>query len=632
MLALLLLLVFMFTVFDWNWVRPGIERYLSHTSQRRVHFDSLQVRFSSTLAPTVILRGVEIENAPWAARRPFARVGEVRFVFDTLRTLFDDDQSVVSHLILIDADVDLERQADGLRNWRLRKPEYRGPGKYKVLRLEARNSRIRFVNREIGLDLEASSAAAPPAAAGAAGPPLPSRIRFSGHYAGTPFDGDLLTANELSLQETGEFFPLRGTGSADGARLELDGRIADFFRVGALDAQARISGTSLRGLSPFVRTALPASPPFRAAGRLRISQTRYALEDFHGTLGESDLAGSASLSRKAERRHWDAQLRSRQLRWADLRALADGSPVVQGGAEARSGNTAAHRVTPADHVLPRQPWPVARLRAEDGQLRLEVARFVVPAFPALQSLEARAQLKDGVLTVAPFDLGIAGGHATGQVSFDATRAPAVASVRLQARQLSLESLTASYPAASAGGALGAHLELSGVGDSLAALLASAGGSLVATVENGRISNLLDAKLGLNGGKLLWLKLAGDRSIALRCATVALDFRAGVGRSRSLLLDSDQTRVNGSAIIDLRQEHFDLLLRPQAKQGRVFALGSAIHASGSFRQAGFEITKGDMPAPQGEAGAADCAPAAATGLAAPARAHANPAATRALAAR
>jgi len=616
--TLLLAMVLLLTVFDWNWVRPGIERYLSHTSQRRVHFDDLRVRISNTLAPTVILRGVEIENAPWAARRPFARVGEVRFVFDTLRTLFDD-QSVVSHLILIDAEVDMERQADGLRNWRLRQPEYRGPGKYKVLRLEARNSRIRFVNHGIGLELEASSETAPAEPAGTAGPPLPNRIRFSGRLQGTPFTGDLLTAYEMSLQETGDFFPLRGHGSADGARLDLDGRIADFFRMGALDARVRVSGSSLAGLSPFVRLTLPASPAYQGTGRVRISRERYAVEDFHGKLGASDLDGSASVSRDSERRRWQARLRSGLLRWEDLRGLLRGA---EGGARAPAA---------AARVFSPETWNLERLRSEDGDFDLDVAHLSVPEFPALESLRARAELKNGELRLAPFDLGMAGGHAQGRLEFDARSAPAGLRLELEARALSVERLTANFPQAGAGGAMMARLKLVAGGDSPAALMGSASGSASAALRDGRISNLLDAKLGLNGGKLLWLKLAGDRAITLRCAAVALDFRDGVGRSRSLLLDSDQTRVNGSATIDLRQERFDLLLRPQAKQGRVFALGSAIHASGSFRQAGFEIAKGDAPTPQGEAGAADCAPAAATGPAAPARAHADQAAKRAFAA-
>ena len=44
----LLLLVFAL-LFDWNWVRPAVTRYLSHTSQRSVEIDDLHISFSPTL-------------------------------------------------------------------------------------------------------------------------------------------------------------------------------------------------------------------------------------------------------------------------------------------------------------------------------------------------------------------------------------------------------------------------------------------------------------------------------------------------------------------------------------------------------------------------------------------------------
>ncbi len=63
---------------------------------------------------------------------------------------------------------------------------------------------------------------------------------------------------------------------------------------------------------------------------------------------------------------------------------------------------------------------------------------------------------------------------------------------------------------------------------------------------GRISNLLDAMLGLNGGKVVWLKLTGDRDIALNCASAVIDFKNGIGKSRELILDTAQTCAPAAA--------------------------------------------------------------------------------------
>src|SRR5688572_872001 len=126
LLALLLAIVVLVALFDWNWLRQPLERYLVHKSGREVRIGDLHVALGLNLQPTVRVRDVYIENAPWAAaKRPFATAGEARFTV-SLRTVLDD-RVLVSRLVLLDADVEMERQADGLRNWRLRDPESRGP-------------------------------------------------------------------------------------------------------------------------------------------------------------------------------------------------------------------------------------------------------------------------------------------------------------------------------------------------------------------------------------------------------------------------------------------------------------------------------------------------------------------------
>src|SRR5262249_9482368 len=142
--------------FDWNWFRPALERYVSEKSGRDVRADDLHVSIGLTLEPTVRLRGVRIPNAPWASlRTPMAVAGEAQFTF-SLSSLWGR-RPVVTRLVLHDADVDLERAADGRRNWRLTEPYYRGPPRINVLTLEAHRSKIRYSNREIDLLVETAA-------------------------------------------------------------------------------------------------------------------------------------------------------------------------------------------------------------------------------------------------------------------------------------------------------------------------------------------------------------------------------------------------------------------------------------------------------------------------------------------
>ncbi|MDB5805054.1 MAG: hypothetical protein JWN73_2376 [Betaproteobacteria bacterium] len=579
--GVVLLLVLALLFFPWNWARPAIMRYLSQTSQRSVEAEDLHVHFSPSLAPTIRLRGVRVQNAPWADKRPMANVGEVTFTFKSLWTLFDD-QSLVALLELKDADVDLERQPDGLRNWRLRDPEYRGPGKYLIQRVEAHNSRLRVAHRGLKLDVTMQSSPGED--------DLPTRIRFAGNYAGSPFSGDLLTSTIFSLQLTQEFFPLRGHAESAATRFDMDGRMADFLKIGAIDAQIRVAGPSLDKLHPFLRGQPPASHPYQARGHLNVDQDAFTFERFDGKIGATDIAGSISATRQG-RRVWHADLRSELAHTADFSSLS--FPKAEDhGASPRGAGAAA----PGGRVIPDEHLAAERLQTIDAQVKLAVKKIDSPEWPALQGLNATADLRDGVLKLAPFDIAIAGGHASGQLDFDSRQRPAASHANIELRNLQLSQLIAKMrTAGSTAAPLAARVDLRGRGDTVAALLGSASGSATISMAPGRISNLLDAMLGLNGGKVVWLKLTGDHDIALNCASAVIDFRNGVGRSRELLLDTEQTRASGNATIDLRAERFDLLLTPQAKQSRLFALGSAIHAQGSFRHAEYSIAKGEAAA-------------------------------------
>src|SRR5579859_456205 len=283
-------------LFDWNWFRHPLERALSESSHREIRIGDLQVHIGISLEPTVRLRDVYVENARWADKRAAAVAGEASFTF-SLRSVWDG-RPVISRLVLKDAVLDMERQADGLRNWRLRDPEDRGPGRIKVLRLEAHRTTIRFVRRDIGLDV---TAAASPAQTGADGrepdASRPTRIDFKGVFGDEAFSGEFLTGEQLTFLDTGESFLLRGHASAATSRLDVDGSIADLLGPSAIDAKVRLAGHSLSQLHSFLPTTLPASRPYEFESRVRLTTDDISLSELQGKIGHSDLAGAIRFDR-----------------------------------------------------------------------------------------------------------------------------------------------------------------------------------------------------------------------------------------------------------------------------------------------------------------------------------------------
>ncbi|MBS0339223.1 MAG: AsmA family protein, partial [Proteobacteria bacterium] len=74
----MLLLLVALALFDWNWVRPPIERYISQKTQREFRMADLHVRLG--LTPTIRMRGVYFGNADWSKEdKPMAKVEQIEF-------------------------------------------------------------------------------------------------------------------------------------------------------------------------------------------------------------------------------------------------------------------------------------------------------------------------------------------------------------------------------------------------------------------------------------------------------------------------------------------------------------------------------------------------------------------------
>jgi len=562
LLGVLLLLVVGVVLFDWNWLRRPVEDYLTERSGREVRIGHLQVEVGLALEPTVTLRDVHIQNATWADKRPFADAGEVALTF-SLRSVWAG-HPVISRLLLVDADINLEREADGRRNWRLRDPDNLERGRTRILHLEARRSRIRFIRRD-DYQFEIVAESHPlESVEQVEGKQLTQRVEFHGELRGTKFAGEALTGDVLTLRESGELFPIRGHVTAEGARLEVAGEIADLFRPTAMRGQVRLSTESLSRLHAFVPGRLPATKPFALDARIEQSEGRFSLTQVRARLGGTAMAGEASLDTTGERSLLQASLASDSANTSDFDFLV-----------------------PKDKA---DPEAVAR-KAFDAQVQLHARKLTVPGMSAVQSAKVAAHLTNGVLALKPVDIGLAGGNVTGTVEWDSTKQPASVEANLEARDVRLESLLAgSRLERRMAGPLAAHIDVRGRGESVADLLAGVSGRVEASVQNAVISNLVDAALNMDLAKIMRALVTGDKAVGINRVDVAFDFDHGLGQARNIFFDSEQTRATGTGRIDLRDKTLDVLITPKPKKPRILALDSSIRVDGRIARPRIHMEK------------------------------------------
>ncbi|MGY4831591.1 AsmA family protein [Sphaerotilaceae bacterium SBD11-9] len=558
-LGLLAALVLLVALFDWNWLRPGLERYLSHTAGRAVRAADLHLSLDADLQPVVRLRGVHVDNAPWAdTRKPFVHAGELRFTFDW-KSLFEDIR-LIHHLVLIDAEINLERRADGLRNWRLTQPDYRGRGRIRLLALEPHNSRLSFAHEGVALVLQSQATELPQPEG-----PLTQKVSFSGSFRGAPFEGEALAGPVLTLLQTGRAFPLRGRAQTAQTVLQLDGEVADLAQLGGIDAKVQLSGPSLSQLKTFFPDPpWPTTQPYRAQAQLKREGNKFDARALRINLARSDVAGAVSYHAQDKRTTVRATLRSERLDSADLPSLKRKGP-------------------PGQRVLPGKALPLEQLDEMDAVFDWDIEALHIQPLRPLQGVRTHATLDHHKLQVAVKAAELAGGTLTGQFTLDTRLRTPEVRIEAQARALRLQTLWPAMPEnARVDAPLDAHLQLTGQGHSLATWANSAGGQASVTLGSGTLSKRLAAQLSLNLGKLFGSLFDGDGAVALHCAALAIDVKDGVATTRQISLDTEKARVEGQGQLNAHDETWWVLLTPQKKRRfEPLTLGKSIRLEGSF---------------------------------------------------
>ena len=553
----LLLVVTGALAFDEVWMRPLLQRYVRSHAGRRIDFDTLHLGLDRALQPTIGFGNLTIENAAWASSHdPLVRA--TRFVATFTWSSLWRRPILISRMTLDDADLDLEIQADGLRNWRLTQPEYRGPGQVRVQTLDAQRVRARYVHGGLGLEMTAQigprSSAAP--AAGASAPLANQPVAIHGARHGTAFEAQLAVGGVPTFYDTGDWFALQGTLKTAQARLAAQGRVHDLIQLGGLEGAVQAEGAQLGELAAvFGRGALNLPPqPGRVVMQLSKAGDHWHLGDLAAHLADSDVAGTldyGSGKSDGSRPTLRASFTSERIDLAPWRAhrLPSAAPAASAGGLATAPDTALD-------------WRIASVQG----LPLKVGDVHLV-------LNARA----GTWRADPLVATVAGGHVAGTGAYDASAQPPRASADLRITGLALDRVGPRKLT----GQLDLEAALTMQGDSTAALLASTDGTLEAQLHHASLPAALEAKLGLDGGRWLRAVVADEARVPVTCSTLAMRFDRGIGTVRRFGLETANVRLDGTGRVDLPARSLDLTLTPQRKHSALFALDRSVRVSGTF---------------------------------------------------
>ncbi|OGQ88177.1 MAG: hypothetical protein A2512_02430 [Deltaproteobacteria bacterium RIFOXYD12_FULL_56_24] len=585
------ILVLLFLVlFDWNWFRAPIESYVFQKTGRHLKIEG-DINVALGFSPTIRIGKMSYENPEWSQEKQMASVEGLEFV-PNLRSLFDR-VIIVERLRVVDGDVLLERSKDGKRNWVFGKSDDPEAPVPEIRSLTIDHGVIRWRDGLEDLDARAEVRTE---AQDAHGRPqrLPTVIAFSGKYKGLPFSGSARAGSVLGLRDSGVAFPLQASGKIGKNSFEIDGSFVDLGQLAEVDARVKIAGPDWSRLYPIVPVPLPHSPHFSIEGRFKNQGAKYAYENFKGIIGGSDINGTAVFTPKQPRPHLAAAFHSKILDLKDLGPMigihSSGAADKGRGPVSSEGKMAGVPAAPA-RVLPNEPFRLERLHAIDADVTLTAGQIRRPKGLALEDLTATMKLADGVLTLAPLNFGFAGGNIVSNITLNAKQDPIAAQATISLRALRLNKLFPTVKLMKVSeGAMGAKIKISGRGNSLAAMLATATGEGSFATSGGKLSNLLVEFLGLDGGEIIKFLVVGDRETAIRCGAASFEIKDGLATSRSIVLDTADTQIEGSGDVNLRAEQLDLILKPHPKDVSILVVRSPIHITGNFAKPKVSVDK------------------------------------------
>ncbi|MNJ22184.1 putative assembly protein [compost metagenome] len=607
LLLVLTLLVIAIATFDWNRVKPTLNAKVSEALHRPFAINgNLDVRWQREPEqggwrawlpwPHFIAEDLTLGNPDWLKEPQMVSLKRVEFRLAPLPLLFQ--QVVIPRIDLNQPTAKLKRLADGRANWTFDfgpKDDQTEPSNW-VLDIGA----IGFDQGRVNID-DHTLKTSVDVVIDPLGKPIPFSdivgkataqkagaaqdyafgLKVKGRYKGQPLSGNGKIGGLLALQDASQPFPLQADMQIADTRIALAGTLTDPRNLGALDLRLRLSGASLGNLYPLTGVTLPDSPPYSTDGHLLAKLHEpggafFRYQGFNGKIGDSDIQGDLTFVSSQPRPKLSGKLVSNQLLFKDL------APLIGADSNAEQKARGGASKQPAGKVLPVEEFRTERWRTMDADVTFSGKRIVHSEALPFTDLSSHFLLDDGVLRLEPLRFGVAGGTLDAQVRLDGRAVPLQGRAQLSARGFKLKQLFPTFePMKTSFGQLNGDADLSGRGNSVAALLATANGNLKMLINDGAISRGLMEIAGLNVGNYVVGQLFGDKEVKINCAAADFGIKDGLATTRLFVFDTENAIIYINGTANFASEQLDLKINPESKGVRLLSLRSPLYVRGPF---------------------------------------------------
>lgn len=623
LLLLLVILIIVIATFDWNRLKPTINEKVSAELHRPFAINgNLAVSWHREPDeggwrawvpwPHMSAEDIALGNPEWSKTPQMVTLKRVDLRLSPLPLLAQ--RVVIPRINLTEPNAKIERLADGRANWVFDLPKSdpkaepsswvidigtigfdKGFVSYNDQKI---NTAVDVVIEMLGKpipysDIVGSSEAKKVQDKGASAQDYAFGFTAKGQYHGQKLNGSGKVGGLLALKDAALPFPVQADVSAGALRVAVAGTVTDPQNLGELDLRLKLSGDSLSNLYPLTGVTLPDSPPYSTDGRLIAklhdpAGASFQYKGFNGKIGDSDIHGDLGFVASEPRPKLTGALVSNQLLMADLK------PLIGADSNAEQKTRGGESKQPSDKVLPVEEFKTDRWAAMDADVEFTGKRIVQSADLPFTDLYTHVVLNDGVLSLEPLRFGVAGGKLDADIKLNGHTQPLEGRAKLSARGFKLKQLFPTFePMKTSFGELNGDADLSGRGNSVAALLGTSNGELKMLINDGAVSRGLMEIAGLNVGNYVVGKLFGDKDVKINCAATDVGFKDGLASTKVFVFDTENAIIYVDGTANLKTEQLDMKVTPESKGFRVFSLRSPLYVRGPFSKPNAGVESGPL---------------------------------------
>jgi uncharacterized protein involved in outer membrane biogenesis len=192
---------------------------------------------------------------------------------------------------------------------------------------------------------------------------------------------------------------------------------------------------------------------------------------------------------------------------------------------------------------------------------------------------------NGVMTLSPVSVDLAGGFVSSDITLDARRAPALARYDIRLSPTPMGRLLRHWGVAESGTNAMARgrIELTGRGESLRETFATASGRIALVIPEGMVRTQRASYSGLDMANLnaALFDAPPFGASQINCGLVAFTVRDGLATTDPILIDTQGNALTGQGSIDLRDETVDLQLSADGKRFAFRSQPARVHVGGTL---------------------------------------------------